>query len=502
MKNVFVLIFCVITLSAFTQDFKLMADEKLYLTGYEDGLRTIWFSSDNTQICGDNKDLLRWNIQSGKLIQKTPIPGYSTYKSCINGDQSLWVQANVNYNDEQKKDIASTHSNLNIFSYAFDEMRSNKISGYHIKDHAFLPNRDNQLLVIVSLPNTYLYSLRIFSLEQMKDVTPITTTRSEKDLMICLAVSENGEKAVVGYAGENSRIEVYDLINFKLLESFKTDGEVHEVAIANGTAVGVGDKTVTVIDLNKTEKVKTIKTNEGCFALAISPNGKTVAIGDRYGSELVDLESGKLTPLYDGQCQSLCFDSKGNMVAVGVFKSMHLADIPSAFIFFNENKNEEVTITTTESDQNNDSSNSSSSWFSFTNKAPNFSVDLPVEPETKLGTSKSGIKQTQIKSIGKTNGVLINIAEATKIKPKNYYAKSKEVGAKFLENMGEDTDILKTEKTQVDGNDGTFYEFTKGSFKYYYKCALIDGYLYQLTFFTADQTSTDFQDFFASFKIN
>jgi hypothetical protein len=500
MKALIPLFVFFLTNPVFAQDFRLVPNESIALNGYDHGLRTVWFSNDNTQLLGDSDHLLKWHIQSGKLLQKTEIPGYSTLQSTVDAQQSKWVQANGNYNNPNKKDITDMHSNLNVFAYAYDQMNANKIEAYYIKDHAFLPNRDNQLLVMVSLPESYLYSLKIFSLTEMKEVATIATTKNSKDLMICLDVSEDGKKAAVGYAGKSSRIELYDLENLQLIKSFPTEGEVHKVRIANGVAVGAGEKKLTVIDLNSNSKVKSIETNEGCFALALSPNGKTAAIGDRFGSELIDIESEKATPLYEGQCQSLCFDHKGNMVAVGVFKSMHLADIPSAHIFFNANKHEEKPVTNSNSVQAEEIS-TEIEWYKYKNVNPNFSVFLPTEPEVKSFTSKSGVRQTQIKSLGSKNGVLINIAEAKKVKSKAYLSKSQEIAKKFVENMGDGTKNIKTESTTLSGSEGTAYSFTKGRFQYNYKCAIIDGYLYQLTFFTSTAESEDHLTFFESFKI-
>jgi hypothetical protein len=498
-RSLFLFIGAFVFLPGFGQDFKLNPSKKVALTGHEGGVRTIWFANDNNSLCGDDNFLMRWDIQSGKLIQKTEIPGYTTQQSCISNNQALWVQSNSNYSDSNKKDITNMHSNLNVFSYPYDKMTSTKIPDFYIKDQAFLPNRDIQLLVIASEPETYYYSLKVFSLNQMKSVTNIVTTKSSSDLMITLAVSEDGKIAAVGYAGKNSRIEIYDLINLKLLKSFKTEGEVHKVRIANGIAVGAGANTLTVIDLNAITKTKSIKTTAGCFALAISPNGKTVAIGDRSGAELVDLESEKTTPLYSGQCQSLCFDSKGSMVAVGVFKSMHIADIPSAFIFFNENES------TNPSNLDNSGSETKpiieeNTWFHYSQLDPTFEIDLPAEPENKNFTSSSGVKQIQLKSLGKQNGVMINIAEAKKVKSKNYYSKSRELGEKFIENMGDGIKIESSGDCTFKESKGTSYVFTKGRFKYFYRCVIVKGYLYQMTFFTSDDSSNDYERFFNSFK--
>ena len=115
-------------------------------------------------------------------------------------------------------------------------------------------------------------------------------------------------------------------------------------------------------------------------------------------------------------------------------------------------------------------------------------------------TNDKGRKSFAIKCMMTHDGYLVNISEiSSKVKPKSYYKTSVSVADKFLSNMGDGVEVIDESDFEYKDGQGKEIIFKKGKFTYYYRSIIVNGYLYQTTYFTSKPKESNHEDFFNSF---
>lgn len=497
MKNGILFVLTIIAISGYSQDFLIKDESPLAYSGTSDGLRTVWFSSDNTMVYGDFGSISGWNIQSGKMILNKPMNHYVVHPSTVNKGRTLWVQGGSAYNNPEKKDITDMYNIIAVGNPTTGVVQTHAVDGFSIWNTDFI-RETNELVAIISDSKTYTNSAVLFDLETKTIRRKIATGASSSDVMASIATSEDGQYLVIGYAGKKTRVEIYDLKESRFLKSFETDFEVVGLEVANGILAAGGGKKVILIDLGTLSIKKTISTVAAVFHLALSPNGRSVAVGSfSSGADLIDVESGAVNHFSDGLTNCLAFSQDGNMLAIGQYVTFRIPEVTAVEIWFNENPHQNTESSTPIVTPVNATSN-----YLYTSTTPSFKIEFPKEPEIKTSVNDKGLKSQALKCLADKEGFLVNVSELSSSNPKTDYKTSVKVASKFLTAMGDDVELLDEKKYTHDGSgaNGTAYVFKKGKYTYNYWCIIIDGYLYQITYFTSDPESSMASAYIQSFK--
>ena len=136
-------------------------------------------------------------------------------------------------------------------------------------------------------------------------------------------------------------------------------------------------------------------------------------------------------------------------------------------------------------------------------KSLNHRISQPNLGATKSHNNKKtekGMASIAIKCLNGNEGYILNILElSSKTKVKNYYKTSVNVANRFIENMGETAKIIYEKDFEYNNQKGREISFVKGNFTYFYRSILIEGYLYQMTYFTSKPKEEDHSYYFKSF---
>lgn len=501
MKTFFLILFCVVTPLIHAKDFEV-SDEFKELKGYDDGLRTIWWSPDGEFVYGDYGSIIGWNLSSGDIVKKIEIPGYTVHPSCVNNDMTMWAQGNSNYSNPEKPDITDMYPNLNVYDFSRRSVYASRIEGYSIWKMCFIPET-NWVYAIISDSKTYTNSLVKYDLMNRKIESTVVKSASSKDVMSELALSEDGKFLAVGYAGSNNRIEIYSTEENKFEKSFECDSEVSSLVIANNILAAGVSKSVVLVQLDPLKMISTITTNASAYHLAISPNGKTIALGSKStGGDLIDIESGEVEHFYDGSPSCFSFSKDGQALAVGVDKRVHTAEIPSARVFFNKNKTQASPIKDQTLGDATVLENKGLVWNVTTMSSPAFEIAFPAPPVINEGTDKQGLKKIIFKSVLEKEGFLLNVNQlSAKTSEKSYPKVIDKAFEKFMSNMKVEPIATKEWDLGDGGSKGKYGTFEKDGFMYHYYIVARKGFIYQLTQFHFKDQEGHNQQYVESFKV-
>ena len=326
MKNFYVLIFMLLGGTLFGQNRVI---DKIELKGYDESIRTVHFSSDETAVYGDWDHLVKWSLSDYRMDIVSEIPGYNTNKSGFNG-KDLWVNGNSNYNTE-KKDILDMHNNMNVWKNG--EMSSRKKnSGMGVC--ALVPNSTKA--IVAGTNAKYQYSVKIIdALTGEKSQGLFNEGKDGAAVPTAIKVSADGGLGVISFAGGGRGIRAYDLSNGKLIGNVSAEKDVNDIAYSddneciyyNDGSSLIGVKTSDWSATGKWDFEKTITT------LDADSSGRfvVVALQDK-GVILLDSKTEEQFELYQGRVFDVTFSPNGNYIAIGIQKTLKSKESSSVLL--------------------------------------------------------------------------------------------------------------------------------------------------------------------------
>ena len=310
------------------------AKRPIGLTGYKSSIRTVWFSPDGTQIHGDFDHLVQWDLKTKALVSSVLVPGYKIHPSLISTDGSLWMQGTLGYDDPKKRQIGRTHATLS--QRGLDGIvRSKKTGATHFGEGAFVPGLQSAIFV---LSKKRRYAVRRFEPQTGKLTTTYgAPTVAKKQVPTEVAVDPSGKLLAVGYGSKRSGVAIYNVQTAKRLHFFRTKAEVTAVQFT-GDALFYADLDGRVYRWAYGEKRAKVmmKSQKKILNMAVHPSGTSAIIGALRGVYWVDLKNGTIERrLLKSRAMDIRFSADGDKVAIALNKTLHLAKVPSVYVFEN-----------------------------------------------------------------------------------------------------------------------------------------------------------------------
>lgn len=324
----FSLLLILISTSAFAQ---YQFSNPIELTGTVEGARTVHFSDDGTRILGDWDELTEWNIQSQTLINSSQIAGYNTNKSAFNG-QSIWINANVNYNTE-KKEITDTHANINVIDG--DDNSPNKTTkSYGLAE--FIPGTND--VIIVATSKKYTYEVVRLNTETLEETTLyFDENKDGAAVPASIKMSADGKMVAIGLAGEKSGVRICNVKDGSLVKFIPTSDDVNDLAFSqNGTFLFLNDgRKLIQLKTSDWTREKAWEFSSKISSLDVNSTGRYVAFSFQgAGAIFVDTKDGAILGQLSGQKVSdVTFSNDDKYVAVGIHKTLKSEEVPAVIVY-------------------------------------------------------------------------------------------------------------------------------------------------------------------------
>ena len=316
------------------------AEKPIPLRGYTSSMRTVWFSPDGKHVFGDYDHLVKWNVQTGRLLSSTPIPGYKVHHSLISSDGTFWMQGNLGYDNPAKRDINHTHAAL-VQGNPAGPLAPRKTGATYFGTGVFLPGTRAAIFVVSEKRR---YAVRKYDTAlRTLSTTYVRPAKTKKRVPAGLAVRSDGKILAVGLGGKGSGAAIYDVETGSRLHFHKTPAEVTSIAFV-GQDLVFSDLDGRIyrwkLSGERVGRARLLmKSPIRIMRMAVHPSAKSAVIGGLRGVYLVDLQKKKVgRQLLKSRAMDIRFSPDGNKVAIGVQKTLHLPRIPSAYVFVNSPK--------------------------------------------------------------------------------------------------------------------------------------------------------------------
>ncbi|MBA4384832.1 MAG: hypothetical protein C0410_08855, partial [Anaerolinea sp.] len=265
------------------------------LSGYSDAVQSAIFTPDNKKILtsgsGSDLTLRLWDVETGKQIYSTlGTWGGSDLFFIMNGQ--VFSSSGHLYNTSD----GSPNTDLNISGGAL----------------AISPDGDTYVDGFSSTPKIY-------------DIGTGQVLRSfigHTDIVKDAAFSSDGKLLVT--SGEDNSSRVWEVATGKqlMLLSGKSN-QVPSVAFSSdGTQILTGGNNIRLWNITPEDLQKTFSVSSAIMSAALSPDGKTILIGEESGNTgLWDLNSGKLIQKFSKDItfsKTVAFSPDGKLVAVSI----------------------------------------------------------------------------------------------------------------------------------------------------------------------------------------
>ena len=401
--------------------------EPIGLQGYEMGIRTVHFSQDNSFIYGDYEHIVKWDRSTGEIVSKTPIPGYNIYKSIANSDLTLWMQANVNYNTD-KKDIGDTHPNLNVWQGG--DIKSFKMP-HSLGEGVFIPGTRDVILIFKDKQQRYgvmRYNLDIHEsstiyFKESNDLKGVPTAVDVFGGMLAVSVGE-GDNGVYFY-----NVSTGNAMGNVKFEKNAYDGTF--TAGGNRLIVATGTN---VVEINVTSKVEVsrVDTKVELAGLDIDSEGNhAVCRGIYSGAYLVDINNGSLEKkIFDGRIFDITVSDNDEYVALGVQKSLMMANVPSIILF--ENLDYQPVPSIASDNPGLIKEEVSDTWQVYAFNKFHFAIELPDVPKATLTDNAGNFNL----SSGDDTYKIVSRALSKKLSKKKKEKRLVQMAAKFKAETG------------------------------------------------------------------
>jgi WD40 repeat protein len=293
-----------------TQPFiqSLTSPQLLYIFyGHTGTIKSLTFSPDSRILASggaENDGIIRlWNTETGKKL------------GIINRAQKTAVESLVISPDGQNLISCSDDDTINLWN-----LRTSKFT------RSFVGHTSNVLSLAVTPDSKVLVSgaldgIRLWDLLQQR---PLFTLAGLENSVYRLALSPDGQTLASGDG--SGEIKLWDLKAGKLIATFPAHSDtVSSLAFTPDGKILVSasrDHTIKLWNIYTGELVRTLIGKNWINAIAISPNGQTLASAGRDGLKLWNLSTGELINTLYGHSDwvsTVAFSPDGTMLASGGF---------------------------------------------------------------------------------------------------------------------------------------------------------------------------------------
>jgi len=508
MKLLYIPVF-LITFSSIAQNFT-PESSPIEFSGTLDHFRTVWFSSDNTSVYGDNKSIIGFDIESGNKILEVPIAGYPIHSSNQSSDGLFWIQANSNYNNPNNPQVGDMHNNLGCYDFENNVMKAQKTGDINL-----------WILKCSSIENIA-YGIsnvsRIASIVEFQvDPFKINRTIAKENngtYILGLDLNENSGILAYSYAGDSKGIKFIDLESGALKKKISINEEFAPLEFSpDGKALMASAyKLLYKFDVatyeSKSFNLDPDKDNSHAFSISVHPNNRSVAFSSKYGTSILDTENGTVKKIDNGQSMACKFSTDGKYLATSVKPflvpesvclrvfsdpTFPIAPIPEITEVSDTAEPEVLPL----SDVVPPSPDSDNEWYQHSDRA--FSIEFPTKPALKTTKSKDNYESKTYTCIHKNSAYIAVVSEVSpKIKTKKYKKLAIKMGEAFIAKINPLTST--NSPYSFEDQEGTKYVFVKDGLSYHYRCVCINGNAYQVICLNAEGHTNHLNRFFDSFK--
>lgn len=503
-----------ITFSSITQNFT-PKNSPIEFNGTLEHFRTVWFSSDNTSVYGDNKSIIGFDIESGDKILDVPIAGYPTHSSNQSSDGLFWIQANSNYNNPSNPQITDMHNNLGCYDFENNVMKAQKTGELNLwilkcsstKNVAFGISNKSNIASIVE-----------FQVDPFK-INRTIAKENNGNYILGLDVNEYSGLLAYSYAGNSRGIKFVEIESGALKKKISINEEFSTLEFSpdGKSLMAAAYNLLYKIDLvtyeSKSFNLDPDNDKSHAFSISIHPNNRSIAFSSKYGTSILDTENGTVKKIDKGQSMACRFSKGGRYLATSVKPflvpesiclrifsdpTFPIAPIPEVTEADNTTEPElepEVEVLPVP-DVVPPSPDSDNEWYQH--RDLDMTIEFPTKPTLKTVKSKKNHESTTYTCIHKNSAYIVVVSElSSKIKTKKYKKMAKLMGKIFIERIIP----LTSTRSMYFYNDqeGTKYNFVKDGLSYQYKCVCINGNAYQVICVNAENHTNDLNRFFDSF---
>lgn len=505
--------FLFITFSSIAQNFT-PDNPPIEFNGTLEHFRTIWFSSDNTSVYGDNKSIIGFDIESGNKILEVPIAGYPVHSSNQSSDGLLWIQGNSNYNNTNNPQITDMHNNLGSYDIINNVMKAQKTGGIGLSLLKY-SSRNNVAYGISRKSN--IESIIEFQVDPFK-INRTIAKENNGNYILGLDVNENSGILAYSYAGNSKGIKFVEIESGDLKKKIPINEEFSPLEFSpNGKTLMAAAYNLLYkfdVDTYESKKFNLDPENDKSYALSISvhPNNRSVSFSSKYGTSILDTENGTVKKIDKGQSMACRFSKDGRYLATSV-KPFLTPESVCLRVFSDPTFPITPTPEVPEADNTTEPEPevevlpvpdvvpppaSDNEWYLHSDL--DITIEFPTKPSLKTVKSKKNYESTTYTCIHKNSAYIVVVSElSSKIKTKKYKKMAKLMGEIFIEKINP----LKSTSSMYsyNGQEGIKYNFFKAGLSYQYRCVCINGNAYQVICLNAENHTNDLTRFFDSFHL-
>ena len=294
MKYLCFLLLCV-PLSAIAQNFT-PDNSPIEFNGTLEHFRTVWFSSDNASVYGDNKSIIGFDIESGNKILDIPIVGYPIHSSNQSSDGLFWIQANSNYNTPDNPQVGDMHNNLGCYDFENNVMKAQKTGDINLWTLKYSSTKN----IAYGISNkSKIASIVEFQVDPFKIIRTIAT-ENNGNYILGLDVKENSGLLAYSYAGNSKGIKFIEIVSGALKKNLSINEEFSSLEFtADGKVLfAAAYKLLYKFDVatyeSKSFNLDPDKDGSYAFSISVHPNNRSVAFSSKYGTSILDAENGNV----------------------------------------------------------------------------------------------------------------------------------------------------------------------------------------------------------------